>query len=468
MRDAIVETFLNRLSEHAADVVFALVVAGVAAAVLLFVLARRRHVRRLRQEVLGEAPLPGSLQTALAKAFGSDAAEIAAIGTVTFVDLAWHYTLADPGIWDHFRGLETGYITDALQNLDVLKASLGDKALPILERVGAYLQHLESSQVFSDILDRLAHIGGLGDATAIVLDAHSPTLVDSILAHAPAAGAEAKGELVGSAAVQVKADAVSSAALGSKAEAFAQESTSGLLSHIPLVTMGFAAYRAWRRAQRGAHFPRNLEFAAIEVTTRAGGGLVGGQVGGTLGTVIVPGVGTIIGGVVGAVAGAVGGALLGEGIKRRHVQKAQRALDEALSDLGQPYLDDAATYRRLAQVFIEQERVFTERALETRRRLRRHKLLPWRIIWPDQKLILLQEMADTAEERLAAIKQETIDTLDRLAYLRDAHKHKELGVILWSTPAMRHELGCDREQVQAIEKANDKLRRELTSLGVAA
>jgi hypothetical protein len=456
---------LNRLSENAADLVVVLTIVGLIAGAILFVRARGRHVQRLRRAVLGETPLPAPVRQALAKVASSDTAEMAAIGAVTFVDLAWHYTLADPSIWDHFQGVETSHITDALQNLDVLKASLGERALPILNNVAEYLQRLEASQVFGDVLDKLAHIGGVSDAATIVLDAHSPTLLDSILTQA--AGVD-HSAVVGSAAVQTKVGAVGDALIQSKAEAAAQASSAGLLNHIPLVTLGFAAYRGWRRAQKGARWPRNLEFAAIEVTTRAGGGLVGGQVGGMMGTVIVPGVGTIIGGVVGAVAGAVGGALLGESLKRRHAQSARQKLDTALTDLGQRYLDDSAAYRRLTEVFIEQERVYTDHMLATRRRLGRYRLLPWRALWPDQKLILLQEMADSAADRLATIKQETIDTLDRLAFMRDEGRYRELGVILWSTPAMCQQLDCEPAWVQAIETANARLRQELVPLGATA
>jgi hypothetical protein len=433
--------FIDALAQNMADVLtVALIVAVIAGAVLLW-RARQRHVNKLRTRLRGEVPVTDKVREALAKVFNLDTAEVATIGTVTFIDIAWHYSMADPHIWDHFQGPAADHIADAIQNLDVLKSSLGDHSIPLLGNIVEYFKSLEATQVFHDLLDRLPMLNGVGDSSAIVLDAHSDSLVDSLSDHAATAGA----------AIDAKATAASKAA--------------GLLLHVPVITLGFATYRAWRRSQRGTGLGRNVEFAAVEVTTRAGGGLIGGQLGGALGTAIVPGVGTIVGGVAGAVAGAVGGALLGEEIKQRHVRKAQKKLNTSLEDLGKPHLAEPDNFRDLTGVFVEQERQYTRNLLATRRRLRRYSLLPWRIVWPNEKLILLREIVEMAEERLGEVKLGTIEAVERLTFMRDTEQHRQMGIILWSDPALRQRVGCGSEMVDIVAGANDKLRRELTQLG---
>jgi hypothetical protein len=426
-------TFFDALMENAADVLTLAVIIAALAGGVLFWRARRRHIERLRARLRGTVPISNTVKEALGKVFNFDTAEMTTIGAVTFVDIAWHYSMADPHIWDHFNGPAADHIADAIQNLDVLKSSLGDTSLPMVSNLLEYFKHLEATQVFHDVLDKIPALDGLGESHAIVLDAHGDSLVDTLTD----AGT----------AIDVKASVAGKAV--------------GLMTHIPLITIGFASFRAWRRSQRGTGLGRNLEFAAIEVATRAGGGLAGGQLGGVIGTAIVPGVGTIIGGVAGAVAGAIGGALLGEEIKQRHIHKAQESLNTSLEALGKPYLTEPGGFRDLTGVFVEQERQYVKNVLATRRRMRRYALLPWRIAWPNEKLILLRETVGMAEERLAEIKQGTIEAVERLNFMRDTEQYRQMGIILWSDPALCQQVVCDQEHVEAVASANDRLRQEL-------
>ena len=432
------QQFIHALMENLADIVTLVVVVGVMAGIALFWIRRQRHVAAIRERLGGQVSLPSQVRETLAKAFNTDVAEVSAIGAVTLVDLAWQYSMADPSIWDHFSGPAARHISDAIQNLDMLKATLGDYTLPAIDHVIEYLRHLEAVQVFGDLIDKLPLIGS---SSGVVLEAKSTSLVDAL----------AQSTAPVNAAAEAKASAATGATLG---------------VHIPLVTLGFATYRAWRRSQKGTNLGRNVEFAAIEVTTRAGGGLLGGKVGGVIGTAIVPGVGTLIGTVAGAVAGAIGGALLGEAFKKRHVQKASRDLNERLETLGGTYLDDPLNFQRVTGVFRQQEAQYVQSLRETRRRLRRYAM-PWRVAWPDEKLVLLQETVRLAERRLGSIQQGTVEAMDRLAFMRETGQRRELGILLWSNPALCSEIPCDPALVGAVREANDRLRRELKSLGAA-
>jgi hypothetical protein len=428
------QQFVNALAENLADILTVTAVIAVIAGVVLYAVARSRHVAAIRRRIGAEVPVPDRVKETLGRVFNADVAEVSAIGAVSFVDIAWQYSMADPSIWDHFQGPAATHMADAIQNLDVLKSTLGDHTLPFVDSVIEYLRSLEAMHVFADLAGR---IPALGDSTAILLDAKTTGLVDSL----------ASGGVPLDSAIDGKASAAGDALL-----------------HIPLVTIGFATYRAWRRAQRGAGLRRNVEFAAIEVTTRAGGGLVGGKLGGAVGTAIAPGVGTVIGVVAGAVAGAVGGAVLGEAVKRRHVQKASRDLNESLDRLGEVYLNDINNFDRVKGVFVEHEQKYISSLQETRRRLRRYAM-PWRVVWPDEKLVLLQATVRLAEDRLGTVKAGTADAIDRLKFLQAAGKSREMGLLLWNNPALCSEVPCDAGLVSTVREANDRLHHEIAQLG---
>ncbi|MEJ2148222.1 MAG: hypothetical protein P8Z40_01950 [Chloroflexota bacterium] len=430
-------TFVNALAENMANVLTLAAVVGLIAGGVLFWRARKRRVARFRDQVNAVVPIGNELRERLAQALNSNVAEMASIGAVTFLDLVWHYSMADPQIWDHFQGVPGDHIADALANLDVLKASMGDQAIPIVGHVVDYFQGLEATQVFHDLMDQLSHIGSASDSATVVLGGHGESLVDALGGHAASTGTSLAAQTI-------------------------TEGT--LLRYVPLVTIGFASYRAWRRSQGGATLGRNVEFAAIEVATRAGGGLIGGQLGGVIGTFVAPGLGTILGGVAGAVAGAIGGAFLGEEVKGRHVHRSQQALDESLATLGATYLDDPKHYHQLTTVFVEHERGYVENLREMQRRLRRYAL-PWRRLWPDQKLIFLEETVARAQEGLNEVKLGTVDALDRLEYMRGQGQHRKMGIMLWSNPAMCQQLDCSDELIGRVEAANTRLTRELTQLG---
>ncbi len=430
-----VQVFINSLVDNLADVLTIAAVIGVVAGAALYWFARRRRVRSLRRRLNGGVDIPGKIKAMVASAANADVAEMGAIATVSLVDLAWQYSMAAPEVWDHISGPGADHLIDAVQNLDVLKSTLSDQLFPFADNVIAYLRGLEAMQVFSDLAGQIPL---LGDVSSVVLEAKGTSVVDSLAASATAAEAKA-------------------AAAGEV----------GLPVHLPLVTVGFATYRAWRRGQQGAGLKRNVEFAAIEVTTRAGGGLLGGKAGGVIGTLIVPGVGTFVGTVAGAVAGAVGGALLGETFKKRHVQKVSDALNASLERLGSEYLDHPGNFERLTDVFREQEADYRSHLRAMKRRTARYAL-PWRIVWPDAKLVLLQETVRLAEERLDTVREGTVEAVDRLAFMRTTGQRRELGVMLWSNPALCTELGCNGDIVGQVARQNDRLRTELRHLGMAS
>jgi hypothetical protein len=321
----------------------------------------------------------------------------------------------------------------------------------------------------SALMDRRAEIPVDGKAQALVdakigtvADAKASTLADTKVSTL----VETKASALADAKVSAAADAKTSSLMDAKAGSILDGVWDGgdVWHYIPVITISFATYRAWRRAEGGTRWARNLEFAATEVLTRSGGALAGAKVGGTVGTLVVPGYGTIIGSVVGAVGGAVAGARLGEEIKRRHVRNAQRDLDETLHNLGAPYLLDPVGYRRLRDTFLEQEKAAKRNVKSTRANYKAYAR-PWRRLWPDQKLILLEETVRESDERLMSVHQQVRDTLERVDVLHQQNNYKALGLILWNAPGMCQRLGCAEILLQDVSSANDRLRSELVQVG---
>jgi len=452
-----------------------------------FYLGRRWHIRKLRAQVRGKLPLTEEIRQTVARLFSSDVLEVAALGAVTYVDVAWQYSLADPQLWGYLDGSVASHALDAMVDPQVLEAGLGDHSAAVLDQVANYLQQAEALSAFDHSLDSVMRLGMDLPNAVLVLDGHSDALYDllSQKSHVADAVVDAKSQAVTDGAISVLPDAKASALIEAKTDALVDAKASALLDakastlveskaiaaldadllhHIPIITIGFAAYRAWRRAEGGTSWARNLEFAATEVVARAGGALTGARVGGTVGTLIVPGYGTVVGSVVGAVGGAIAGARLSEEIKRRHVRQAQRKLDETLNNLGAPYLQDPVGYRRLQAAFYEQEKAAKRNVAGTQREYRAYARW-WRRIWPDQKLILMQETVRDADDRLASIRQQVRDTLDRVEALRQRDDYRALGLVLWNAPGMCQQLDCAELLVQDVRQANEHLRHELQQVG---
>jgi hypothetical protein len=470
--------FLSNLSSFLQIVLILLLLGG------SFYVARRWRIRRLRGLVRGKLPLREEVKQALARLFSSDVLEVAALGAVTYVDVAWQYSLADPQIWSHLDGVET------MADPHLLEAGLGEHAHTVLGHLAEHLQQAEALQAFDRSLDSVMQLGANLPDAVLLLDGQPHSLFDLLLHKGSVTDAlDAKAQATTNGAAGTLADAKASALADAKTSALLDAKTSALLDakasaldaktdalidnlwdggdlwhHVPLITIGFASYRAWRRAERGTHWKRNLEFAATEVAARSGGALAGAKVGGTVGTLVVPGYGTIIGSLVGAVGGAIAGVKLSEEIKRRHVRQAQRELDQALHHLGAPYLQDPVGYRRVTTLFAEQERAAEHNIQATHRQYATYARW-WRRLWPDQKLILLQETTREAGERLLGIHQQVRDTLDRVEVLRQQNNFKALGLILWNAPGMCQQLGCAAPLVRAVNTANEQLRHELRQVG---
>lgn len=434
-------------------------------------LFRRWHIRKLCAQVRGKLPLTEEIKQTVARLFSSDVLEVAALGAVTYVDVAWQYSLADPQLWGYLDGSAASHALDAMVDPQVLEAGLGDHSVAVLDQVANYLQQAEALSAFDHSLDSVMRLGMDLPNAVLVLDGHTDVLYDllSQKSHVADAVVDAKSQAVTDGAISVLPDAKASALLDAKASTLVESKAiaaldTDLLHHIPIITIGFATYRAWRRAEGGTSWVRNFEFAATEVVARAGGALTGAKVGGTVGTLVVPGYGTVVGSVVGAVGGAIAGARLSEEIKRRHVRQAQRKLDQALNNLGAPYLQDPVGYRRLQAAFFEQEKAAKRNVAGTQREYRAYARW-WRWLWPDQKLILLQETVRDADERLANIRQQVRDTLDRVEALRQRDDYRALGLVLWNAPGMCQQLDCAEPLVQDVRQANEHLRHELQQVG---
>src|SRR5688572_15766179 len=143
--------FVNALAQNSAVVLTWLGGLGVIVLAILFIRARARHIKRLRAQFGREIPLSEALKQALGEVFNVHSAELTTVGAVTFADIAWQYSMADPSIWDHFDGPAADHMADAIQNLDVLRASLGTQSGMFFQNVIESLKHVEALHVFNDL-----------------------------------------------------------------------------------------------------------------------------------------------------------------------------------------------------------------------------------------------------------------------------------------------------------------------------
>jgi hypothetical protein len=137
-----------------------------------------------------------------------------------------------------------------------------------------------------------------------------------------------------------------------------------------------------------------------------------------------------------------------------------------LIDLGEYHLDHPGRFRELTDIFTTQEKEYERNLSAIQWRLVGYGLLPWRIIWPDEKLVLLQETVSMARERLNAIKKGALDAVDQLTYMKDRRQHREMGLILWNDTALRQQLVIEPKLVGEVDEATNKLRHEITQHGL--
>jgi hypothetical protein len=123
-------------------------------------------------------------------------------------------------------------------------------------------------------------------------------------------------------------------------------------------------------------------------------------------------------------------------------------------------------YRRLRAAFTEQDKAAKRNVQRTRQEYDAYARW-WRRLWPDEKLVLLEETVREADTRVLEIQQQVFDTLERVEVLRQQNGYKALGLILWNAPGMCQQLGCAEMLLQDVHRANEGLRRELVQVGVA-
>ncbi|NDJ55200.1 MAG: hypothetical protein GYB68_19180 [Chloroflexi bacterium] len=447
-----------------------------ALALHLFLRAREKHIADLRAKLYQPLPLEQLSKQPTFEALALDAAEVAAIGAVTYLDVAWHLSAAAPQAWQDFDTQTTLRLANALQDGTDL-STLFDQ--PIVEHVYDYFQRIEALHVFDGAVDMVWRFPIIDQIEALMASGESVSALESLLDLLPGAALEqirgsTSGSLDGAAdsvidgAADGSVDGATDALLNS-VDGLVDGSNLGnfmsrsFLGRIPYVSIAFAGYRAWRRDQQGTRPLRNLEYALIEVSTRSGGGALGGQLGGSLGTLVMPGAGTLVGSVIGAIGGAISGAWLGEAAKARYVQSAVNRLLKSLDRLGAYLLDDLDAFARLRAVFISYWKTQVQNINQVRAQYRRHAT-PLRRLWPDPKLILLEETINHAERRLDDVHKVMNDSLGRLNTLQETRDYRRLGIAMWYNPALCEQAQCDPALLSAIDQAYARLRDELSQI----
>lgn len=69
-----------------------------------------------------------------------------------------------------------------------------------------------------------------------------------------------------------------------------------------------------------------------------------------------------------------------------------------------------------------------------------------------------------AEDRLADIKHGTIEAVERLRFMRETAQYRQMGMLLWSDPALCEQVDCQGDLVGEVAQANERLKHELGQL----
>lgn len=444
---------------------------------------------KARQKMQWGAQEARALRDQMSKFAGQpiNQAELAAYGTLSAAEYAWSWARIDPEVikaaaFSSSVPIHNGY--DFAQYIHSHYDTLGAAAKDcFFNRLMGYV----GEQKVADLLVHQGHVVQVAESAThpvwdLLVDGHAANIktvqdVASIKAEAMAhhgvtylVPTDAHGSLTENMAhvVGFKHDAVRHGLHHGVEAAHGETASHALGMHLPLLTIGFAAYRNYQAVQMGKNLNVALKHTVVESVGRGAGGILGGKAGGVIGFAV----GGPLGALIGAVGGAVGGALLGgsvaEQFKRKPLEAAFARMEAALHEFGagfdhqqlqtiQGYLEAPLSRMRGAMREIQAE-------LEQRR----CRIVWW--FWPDFATVLLEETVTKGQESLST-EQRKVNRIT--AIFNDAQRtgqFAQVGLMMVNAPEVRELVGFDADmlnKVQAAQKSVFFERKQLDPTFVA-
>ena len=443
---------------------------------LPFVRAGRIQILKLRAN--RKMALGSSESQSLAKTISqltSDkvtAAELGSYGVTTAADFVWSWATVDPNVikaadfgssYDIHNGFQFAqYLHD---HFDALTTGAKDG---FLNRLLGYIGERQAA----DILAHQGHVIELATTANqpvwdLLVDGHAVNIktvadIASVKAEAIAhpgvlylvpedAHGHAAGNIVHLAGFkhEVAKESLHEALSSAKGET----ALHSLFHHLPLVTIGFSAYRNIKAVQKGKDPLVAVHHGVAETVGRGTGVLLGAKGGAAAGLFFGP-AGALVGGMLGGFGGALLGGAVAEKYKKIPLQKAMDNFDRELSIFGRSFRLHFGEIRQYLQApLIRMQCSLRDLTEESEKR---KSTLRWKV-WPDFYTVLLDEAIKNGVTHVQTEQCNVTRVNGIFDEAEKTHSYTKVGLVMVNSPAVRELVGFDPALLEQVKISRQQL-----------
>ena len=409
-------------------------------------------------------------------------AELASYGTLTAAEFVWSWARIDPTVikaaaFSSSVPIHSGY--DFAQYIHAHYDTLGAVAQEgFFNRLMGYV----GEQQVADLLAHQGHMVQMAASSTqpvwdMLIDGHPVNVktvqdIASIKAEALThhgvtylVPTDAHGHLLGNMhhVAGFHHNAVHSSLHEGIASAHGEHALHGLGMHLPLLTVGFSAYRNYQEMQRGKDAAVAIKHTVVESVGKGTDGVVGAKAGALAGSFLGP-LGILAGGVLGAVGGGLLGGVVANHVKRKPLETAMARMESALHEYGASFADKLETVRGYLEAPLLRMRSSLGQ-IESNLIQRQSRLRWW--IWPDFYTVLLEATAARGRQEIAK-EQENVQRVVRVfEQTKQSKRFTEIGVIMANHPAISELVGDSPNELKTVRAARQKVFYERKQLDVA-
>lgn len=449
--------------------------------------ARTRHVfqlrRIVRRDISSDFAETGSIPSYMRNLVKDPLTqkELAAYGSLTMAELLWNWFTIDPSLihaasfastepvhngWEfanyihqNFDSLSAAGKEGFLTRLDGYVAE--QKVAALLEHSGHLVQVAETANqpIWDFVVDgHLVNIKDVSSIGEIKADALAHPGVEYLVPQ------HLKDSAIGNIhAVQgFDHDAIQESVKHGVASAHGEGAIHHLGFHLPIVTIGFAAYRNYKLVRDYGQDPMTATYhGAVESIGRGTGVVVGGKVGAAAGFALGGPLGALIGGIGAGVAGALFGGGIAEWVKSRPLHAAIDEMESELTQFGESYSDRIPEIKKWVLAPIR-------RAEDSKKELSRELAVSksnWKNrLWPDLHTVSLQETLSVANQKISEDSERTKSFLAKLDEIVRKRNWKLLGLIMANAAELRNRMGYNPSILERIRNLRRKILQERKKL----
>lgn len=406
-------------------------------------------------------------------------AELASYGALTAAEVVWSWARIDPSVIRAADSsssvpIHSGY--DFVQYLHSHYDTLGVAAKEgFFNRLMGYV----GEQQVADLLAHQGHVVQMAASSTqpiwdMLVDGHPVNVktvqhLASIKAEAMAhhgvtyvVPSDAHGPLTASMThvAGFHHDAAHSSLHEGVAAAHGEHALHSLGMHLPLLTIGFAAYRNYQSVQLGKDVAVAMKHTVVESVGRGAGGALGAKAGALTGAFFGP-VGLIVGGIAGAVGGGLLGSSIAEQYKRKPLNAAILVMETTLHEYGFTFADKLEMVRGYLEAPMIRMRTAL-REVEKDMEARKSRLIWW--LWPDFYTVLLEETASQGLQEITGEKQKASQILTIFQEARSTRRFHKIGMMMSNHPAISELVGDNPDKLNAVLAARQVVFHERKQL----